>query len=95
MKVNGILEIRNCIWTLPNITDITDKTHILLAGGKLICDNVSINSYSVSGLKFLENILADQNKVLSFVRLTFKHINDSSVGHFSLSVGKSEINDSV
>jgi hypothetical protein len=27
--------------------------------------------------------------------LTFKHINDSSVGHFSLSVGKSEINDSV
>jgi hypothetical protein len=63
----------------------------------LICDNVSITSYSIPGLRFLGSVSNGDNEVLSCVRLTFQHNNDNNVenGHFNLSVGISEINDSV
>jgi hypothetical protein len=99
MKVVGTLKIEKCIWTLPNVTDsdIIDKTHIPLEGGKLICDDVSITSYSVPGLIFLGSVSNGGNEVLNCVGLIFQHNNDNNVenGHFNLSVGVSEISDSV
>jgi hypothetical protein len=97
MKVVGTLKIEKCIWTLLNVDDIIDKTHISLEGGKLICNDVSITSYSIPGLRFLGSVSNGENKVLNCERLIFQHDNDNNVenGHFNLLVGISEISDSV
>jgi hypothetical protein len=88
-KISGTILITNCFWTLQ---DGSNYAHFNISGGKFTCSNMTINPFSLTGLKFVE---CSSGGILDCVGLKLMGANSTGNSLFVLSTGTSKFEDSV
>jgi hypothetical protein len=79
--VSGTFEIFKCEWNLADINE--DLVHFELAGGRFYCNDVVINQFNKSWLKFLN--CTENNSLIECINVRYKNcVTDLTNTHFNL-----------